>query len=58
MGPVPERCNNSIPGINMPYSSTFIPGIELLHLSGTGPWWIRNFILLPFFDNCVENTTF
>ena len=36
-GPVPERCNNSISGINVPYSSTFIPGIELLDLSGTGP---------------------
>ena len=36
--PVPERCNNSIPGINVPYSGTFIPGIELLHFSGTGPW--------------------
>ena len=36
-GPVPEGCNNSIPGINVPYSGTFIPGIELLHLSGTGP---------------------
>ena len=34
--PVPERCNNSIPRINMTYSGTFIPGIELLHLSGTG----------------------
>ena len=36
-GPVPERCNNSIPGINAPYSGIFIPGIELLHLSGTRP---------------------
>ena len=38
LGRVPERCNDSIPGINVPYSSTFIPGIELLNLSGTGPW--------------------
>ena len=37
LGPVPERCNNSIPGINVPYSGRFIPEIELLHLSGTGP---------------------
>ena len=35
--PVPERCNNSIPGINVPYSGKFMPGIELLHFSGTGP---------------------
>ena len=35
-GPVPERSTNSILGINVPYSGTFNPGIELLHLSGTG----------------------
>ena len=40
LGPVPERCNNSIPGTNAPYSGIFIPGIELLHLSGTRPWSI------------------
>ena len=28
-GPLPERCNNSIPGINVPYSrNNFIPGIN------------------------------
>ena len=28
-GPVPERCNNSIPGIDVPYSrNIFIPGIN------------------------------
>ena len=28
-GPVPERCNNSILGINVPYSrNNFIPGIN------------------------------
>ena len=30
-GPVPERKNNSIPGINMPYSrDNFIPGINYI----------------------------
>ena len=28
LGPLPERCHNSIPGRNMPYPGTFIPGIE------------------------------
>ena len=33
-GPVPERGNNSIPGINVPYSrNTFIPGINCVRIA-------------------------
>ena len=32
-GPVPERCNNSFPEVNVPYSrNTFIPGINSVFL--------------------------
>ena len=53
LGPVPERCNSLIPGINVPYLVIYpwdkahlcIPGIELLYLSGTGPW-LRSIIII------------
>ena len=37
LGRVPERCNNSIPGINVLYSRHIYPWNRLLNLSGTGP---------------------
>ena len=57
-GLVPEGCNNSIPGINVSYSGTFIHGIELLHLSGTSPWFLVRNQPKNVLKTCFKNTIY
>ena len=53
LGPVPERCNNPIPGINVPEirRNNPIPGINVPEIRHIYPW---NRVITPFGNPALD----